>query len=30
MEMIGPMMKQISSTIDSHEYAVCSARGSPR
>ena len=30
MEMIGPKMKQISSTTDSKEYAVCSSRGEPR
>ncbi|CAM5717967.1 hypothetical protein SGLAM104S_06492 [Streptomyces glaucescens] len=29
MEMIGPKMKQTSSTTDSNEYAVCSC-GVPR
>ena len=30
MEMIGPKMKQTSSTMDSKEYAVCSSRGESR
>lgn len=30
IEMIGPKMKQTSSTIDSQEYAVCSSRLEPR
>ncbi len=30
MEMIGPKMKHTSSTIDSHEYAVCRSRPEPR